>query len=191
MIAYLESNGEDKEIVFAQVLGERNEVRKNIDGSKYGNFIDKYCLRKYLSEAMLLNYSGFNESMYCHPSDILENIELDFDKLEEIFNDSDYDNFIKTAYVYANRLLMLKLDIMPIVKFKEISRVKYDEDKKYDEVFLNSLNLNTEIIKLINARKDLENVDNMFDEDNAHRPIEENNDKKKELKIRRKLWRQK
>ena len=143
MIAYLESNGEDKEIVFAQVLGERNEVRKNIDGSKYGNFIDKYCLRKYLSEAMLLNYSGFNESMYCHPSDILENIELDFDKLEEIFNDSDYDNFIKTAYVYANRLLMLKLDIMPIVKFKEISRVKYNEDKNYDEVFLNSLNLNS------------------------------------------------
>ena len=50
MIAYLENNNNKKEIVFAQVLGEKNEIRNKIDDSKYGNFIDKYCLRKYVKK---------------------------------------------------------------------------------------------------------------------------------------------
>ena len=95
MIVYLESNDKGKDIVFTQVIGDREEIRKRINNSKYGNILDKYCLRKYLSKSMLLNQNGFNESMFCDPNDIMQKVDIDFDKLEEIFNDTDYNNFIK------------------------------------------------------------------------------------------------
>lgn len=155
MIVYLESNDKGKDIVFTQVIGDREEIRKRINNSKYGNSLDKYCLRKYLSESMLLNQNGFNESMFCDPNDIMKKVDIDFDKLEEIFNDTDYNNFIKNAEVFATRLLILKQDVMPYVNFKEINRISYTEGY-FNKDFEKMLKLNTEILRIIDTRKTIE-----------------------------------
>lgn len=193
MIVYLESNDKGKDIVFTQVIGDREEIRKKINNSKYGNSLDKYCLRKYLSESMLLNQNGFNESMFCDPNDIMKEVDIDFDKLEEIFNDIDYNNFIKNAEVFATRLLILKQDVMPYVNFKEINRISYDEGF-YNESFEKMLKLNTEILKIMDTRKTIEynfdeenvqyilNDDSMFDKDYTYRPVEVYDEKTKKLK---------
>ena len=152
MIAYLEEKDDKKEIVFTQVTGDRNKIREKINNSKYGNSLDKYCLRKYLSESMLLTHNGYNESMFCNPKDIINNVDIDFEKLEEIFTDIDYENFIKNAEVYATRLLILEQDVVPNVCFKEINRMSYEEGY-FNKNFERMLNLNTEILKLMSLRK--------------------------------------
>lgn len=193
MIVHLESNDKGKDIVFTQVIGDREKIRKKINNSKYGNSLDKYCLRKYLSESMLLNQNGFNESMFCDPNDIMKKVDIDFDKLEEIFNDIDYNNFIKNAEIFATRLLILKQDVIPYVNFKEINRISYDEGY-FNKDFEKMLKLNTEILKIIDTRKtikynfDEENVqyilndDSMFDKDYTYRPVEVYDEKTKKLK---------
>ena len=193
MIVHLESNDKGKDIVFTQVIGDREKIRKKINNSKYGNSLDKYCLRKYLSESMLLNQNGFNESMFCDPNDIMKKVDIDFDKLEEIFNDIDYNNFIKNAEIFATRLLILKQDVIPYVNFKEINRISYDEGY-FNKDFEKMLKLNTEILKIIDTRKtikynfDEENVqyilndDSMFDKDYTYRPVEVYEEKTKKLK---------
>ena len=151
MIAYLENNEDKKEMVFARVIGDRNLIRKKIDDSKYGSIVDKYCLKKYVNESMLINHNGFNESMFCDPNDVMENIGIDFIMLEMIFSD-DYDKYIKNAEEYASRLLILKSDVMPFIKLEEMDRLSYDEGF-YNENFDKMLNLNTEILKLVNSEE--------------------------------------
>lgn len=195
MIAYLDNN--KKDIVFAQIIGDRNKIRERINNSKYGNILDKYCLRKYLSEAMILNYNGFNEVMFCNPNDILENINIDFIMLEMIFSDDNYDQFLENASKYSSRLLMLYKEVIPFIEFKEIVRLPYEKLCNYKDKIINSINMNTEILNIMKIRKtkkynyDDENVqyilnnNSMFDEENTYRPIEVNNGKVKELKLTR------
>ena len=185
MIAYLESTGENKEIVFAQVVGDRDKIRKRINESKYGNVLDKYCLRKYLSEAMILNYNGFNEVMFCNPNDILENVDIDFIMLEIIFSDDDYDKFIENASKYSSRLLMLYKEVMPFIEFKEIRRYTYNKPCNSLDNISKSINMTTEILKLMEMRNDLKNnlgKENILNVDDIFDDYEDKNAKVKRLK---------
>lgn len=194
MIAYLDND--KKDIVFAQIIGDRNKIRERINNSKYGDVVDKFCLRKYLSEAMILNYNGFNEVMFCNPNDIMEKVDIDSTMLEMIFSDEDYDKFIENASKYSSRLLMLYKEVIPFVEFKEIEKFTYDKACNYKEETIELINMNTEILKLMKIRNDIkynfgkENVENILNKDDnfddyVYRPMEVNNAKVKELKLTR------
>ena len=171
MIAYFDNNKND--IVFAQVICNMDLIRKKVDNLNYGTIVDKFVLKKYISKGSLLSYCNYNESMFCNPKDILENLPTNSDRL------------------------MMLLDIMPFMKIKEINRIIYNRDDNYNDEFINFVNLNTEILdmhELINKNQnnyDDENVQNilnnnsMLDEENTYRPIEVNNEKVKELKLTR------
>lgn len=173
MIVYLDKKKEKEELVFAQIICDRDLIRRKVDDLNYGTIVDKFILKTYISKGMLLSYCNYNESMFCNPKDILENLPTNSDRL------------------------MMLLDIMPFVKIKEINRIIYNRDDNYDDEFINLINWNTEILdmnKLINENQnnyDDENVQNilnnnsMFDEENTYRPIEVNNGKVKELKLTR------
>ena len=57
--------------------------------------------------------------------------------------------------MFANRLLILKQDVMPYVNFKEINRISYTEGF-FNKDFEKMLKLNTEILRIMDTRKTIE-----------------------------------
>lgn len=189
MIAYLENKDDKKEVVFANVLGDRDAIRKRINESKYGDVVDKFCVRKYLSEAMLLDYSNFiNQSMYCNPNDILENIDIDLIMLEMIFRDDNNDKFMENASKYSSRLLILYKEVMPFIKLKETGRIISNKSCNYTSDIIESINMNTEILNLMKLRNDIkynlgeENAENMLNKNDNFDDYEAKKEKVKKLK---------
>ena len=194
MIAYIDG----KDFVFAQILGDRQELRKRIDNSQFGDVADKYSVKEYLSKGMLLCHGNYiNENMYCNPNDIIENVD----------KDTDYKNYKKDLSKFHNRLLILYFNVIPYVELKEIERIPYDEniikklfessDISYDN-FINLVKMNTDILNIVIDKRPIietnfgdENIQNILDDDTFldadynYRPMEVNKEIVKKLKLTR------
>ena len=197
MIAYIDG----KDLVFAQIKGDRQELRKRIDNSQFGDTVDKYIVKQYLSKGMLLCHKNYtNENMYCDPNDIIENVD----------KDTEYADYRRNLSKFSSRISILYFDVIPYIELKEIEKILYDENiikklfESYRESndsykkFIDSVKNNTEILNIVMDKRsvistnfDDENIQNilddntMLDDNYTYRPMEVNKEKVKELKLSR------